>query len=64
MAAVVTGRVDASMRMLVTTVKMVAVTCDSTIGELVTIVCADFFVSMTLVTSLITLCIVSLKVSP
>ena len=59
MAAVVTGRIDASMRMLVTTIEMVAVTCDSNTGELVTIVRADLFVFMALVTSLITLCILS-----
>ena len=51
-AAVVTGRVDALMRTLVTSIEVVAVTSDSTTGGLVTVVCADLFVSMLLVTSL------------
>ena len=62
-ATVVTGITAASKGVLVTTVEVATATCDSTTGGLVAIPCADLSVSIVLVTSIMALCILSLKVS-
>ena len=61
-ATVVTGIADTSKGALVITVEVVTAMCDSTTGGLIAILCADLFVSIALVTSIIALCILS-KVS-